>query len=235
MTLTVEDLLKEGSSGKNISQRLCAWAADPRRAVHPRDGEGSALDARLRKELHDALAARSPNAPMLRKALLSLEVMGQLNRRSHVGRQWDPVIDRENVLAIAQDVVAISEVELLIETVIGELRHGGLIVTRQGEDASRWQAIGPYRFFFCRTDALFQCWNPEVDAREICNRLRHSRVLTSLELDSILGWGPRRLNSAVTYAQLQRWLRPPYRSVNHERYVLPLAYLTEVGKHGGEG
>jgi hypothetical protein len=233
--------LTEVPGGTSVARLLQRWAKDRqlarkasiKRFLETIGADGRTIDAHVQEALLIALAAPTSEAPQLRRTLLCLVVMRALSTRSHLGCEWDPVLRRDEAVAIAQTIATVSDSIAELEATVPELRRAGLIVTREGEDAPAelpWEAIGPHHFFFCRTDALFQHWDPETDAKEICGRATETRVLNSAELDAHFGWGPRRLNSAATYAQLRYWIKVPYRRASGDQYVLPCAYLTEQGR-----
>jgi hypothetical protein len=227
-----------GATVARLLQRLAtngqlAGAGGIKRVLGTIGSGGRTLDAHLQDALHIALAARPTEAPQLQKTLSSLAILRTLSTQSHLGCEWDPLLHRDEVVAIAHTITTVSHPLAELEATVLELRRAGLIVTRGAKDAQAdlsWDAIGPYHFFFCRTDALFQHWDPEADAKEICRRSRQTRVVNSAALDTDLRWGPRRLNSAATYAQLRHWITVPYRHASGDQYVLPCAYLTEEGR-----
>jgi hypothetical protein len=237
--------LTEVPGGAAVSRLLQRWARNGQLAgetslkgvLGTMGADAGTLDVQLQDALHIALAARPTDAPQLRRILFSLAILRTLSIRSHRGGEWDPVLRRDEVAAIVRTITTVSDPIADLEATVLELRRAGLIVTRGAEDVQAdrsWEAIGPYHFFFCRTDALFQHWDPEADAKEICRRSRETRVVSSAELDSHLRWGPRRLNSAATCAQLHHWITVPYRRASGDQYVLPYAYLTEEGRRSAE-
>lgn len=237
--------LTEVPGGATVARLLQEWAtngplaggASIKRVLGTIGTDGRTLDAHVQEALHIALAAPITEAPQLRRTLSSLAIMRALSTRSHHGCEWDPVLRGDEAVAIVQAITTGSDPTAELEATVLELRRAGLIVTRGVENAGAepsWDAIGPYYFFFCRTDALFQQWDPEADAKEICRQATQTRVVNSAELDTYFRWGPRRLNSAVTYAQLRHWITVPYRRARGDQYVLPCAYLTEEGRCSGE-
>ncbi len=236
----------EMPGGAALITLLQRWAKDTRwgpartgirKTLQTIGADGRTLDAHIEEAVHIALAAQPAEAPLLRRTLSSLAIMRALSTRSQLGREWDPVLGRGEAIAIAETATTASDRIAELEASVLDLRFAGLILAREGENARSeppWGAIGPHHFFFCRTDALFQPWDPETDAREICKQARQIRVVDSPQLDLKLGWGPRRLNSAVAYGELQYWIEAPYRRARGDRYVLPRAYLTETGKRFAE-
>ena len=237
--------LAEVPGGVAIASLLQRWAANGqlagegviKRVLETIGTNGRTLDAHVQEALHIALAARTTEAPQLRRTLSSLAVLRALSTRSQLGYEWDPVLRRDEAVAIAQTITNVLDPIAELGATVLALRRAGLVVARGAEDARAdlpWDAIGPYHFFFCRTDALFQPWDPEADAKEICRQARQTRVVNSAELDTHLRWGPRRLNSAATYAQLRHWITVPYRPARGDQYVLPCAYVTEEGRRSGD-
>jgi hypothetical protein len=183
----------------------------------------SSLDAHVEMILRAAAIKQGAAVPPLLQVLSCFPIVRQLSRQSQLGREGDPTIARREAMGAQRDV----------EPVVVELCQAGLIAMQRnegGSGGSLWNVFGPSYFFFCRTDALFQPWDPAIDAKVLCERASRVRVLIAREMDSGLKWGARRLNSATTYAELRRWIVAPYRRILDDRYVLPYAYLTDEGR-----
>ena len=238
--------LAEMPGGAAVAGLLQRWAKDTgvaptqasiKKILETVEADGRTLDAHIHEALLIALAAHPSEAPLLGRTLSSLAIMRALSTRSSLGCEWDPVLSRGEAIAIAEATTTASDPIPELEATVLDLRLAGLIVMRKDNHAPTnppWEAIGPYHFFFCRTDALFQRWDPQADAKEICRQARRTRVLNSAELDMELHWGPRRLNSAVACAELRCWIKAPYRRGRGDQYILPCAYLTENGRRSAE-
>ena len=89
--------------------------------------------------------------------------------------------------------------------VVHELEKEDLIYKHADlRSPSGYSSIGPKRYFFCRTDAIFQSWNPADDAREVVKFLLNvgQEAVSIAKLDAELVWGPRRLNPALAFLYL---------------------------------
>lgn len=207
--------------------------ADVQRLLEKIGRDGRSLDAYVREAIRIALATGSTDAPQLRKADSCLVMLRELNTRSKLGLEWDPDLKRDAAVALIRSLLNPADPISELRAVVSELKRSDLILVNSDANAPAelpWEAIGPSREFFCRTDRMFQSWNPEEDAKEICRHSKAERRFDASQLEALLGWGPRRFNSAAVHAQLRRWIEVPYRSAHHPKYVLPWAYLTEEGE-----
>jgi hypothetical protein len=92
---------------------------------------GRTLDAQIRYAVRIALANRTTDVPELQKALSSLAILRALNTHSSFGREWDPVLHRNDAVEIVEATIALSDPMDTLEAAVLELRRTGLIVVCQ--------------------------------------------------------------------------------------------------------
>jgi hypothetical protein len=217
--------------------RLGRLEADVQNIIAIVGRDGRALDARIQEALSVAIRLGIGERVQLRKADSCLAIMRYLSTRSELGREWDPALTREQALGIIKSQLAAGDAVAELRAVVFELKRAELIYVCDNANAPTelpWERIGPHAAFFCRTDAFFQSWNPEEDARKICRRSKTERAFQVALLDD-LAWSPRRINAATMFAKRRGWLTVPYEFVSDPTYVIPWAYLSEEGEFFSEG
>lgn len=141
----------------------------------------------------------APDLTRLRTAGNGLAVVQRLNRLSATGRELDPMLNCEDLVALMRTESGTPEALWdEVAVVIEELTSGGLVVKR-GDMNSRIgvRSVSPSPWFFPRTDAFFQAWSPEQDSRVVAGRIVETGAGHLPQLGADLGWEPRRLNPAV--------------------------------------
>lgn len=196
--------------------------------------DGHVLDAHIQEAIRIALTIGGPEAFELRKADSCLTILRALNTRSELGREWDPELHRDEVITILRSLAGVADPVAELRAVIFELKRTDLILVCDNANTPPGtppvESIGPHRNLFCRTDSIFQAWNPADDAKELCRRSKADGGFNASILDDVLQWKPRRFNSAATYALRRGWIKVPYRNASHSLYTLPWAHLTEEGE-----
>ena len=127
--------------------------------------------------------------------------MRELNLKSQYGQDHDPIIECEQCLSLLRDPFPDSY-EKEFKLAAYELEEENLIHKLADANSSMgFHAISPNDFFFCRTDVLFQKWNPKIDAYAIIKHMlsEESEQLSLAEIDKVFQRGPRRMNSAVAF------------------------------------
>lgn len=220
------------------------WAADARIGKLEADvqamlevigRDGGTLDVAIGKAIQAALADGFPDLPQLRKADSCLVIMRAFSQRSQLGWERDPVIHRDEAVALISGLLNHPEPVSELRAVVHELKRAELANVLTDGNAPvelPWHSVGPSLEFFPRTDRFFQTWNPANDAREICRHpsTRARRGYDARQLDGELGWNPRRFNPATVYAHRRGWITVPYEMAHDPTYVLPWAYLSEEGE-----
>ncbi len=163
-----------------------------------------------------------------RRAESCMALMGKLSRQSKLGQEADPALGYDECLSIVRSLSGAESATKELEVVVYELQKADLIHRLPSGNAPKgWHAISPKDFFFCRTDRLFQPWDPSLDAMELIVVLisKTDESANLAELDSHFGWGPRRLNSAVAFLHQNDLIHHNYHLGGIE-YVLQWVRLT---------
>jgi hypothetical protein len=219
-----------------VDARVGRMEADVQKILEIIGPDDRALDERIQEALNAAVRLNVGDGIQIRKAESCLAIARYLNTRSELGWEWDPSLDREQALGIIRSHLGGGDPVSELRAVVAELKRVDLILVMDNCNAPEelpWEIIGPEESFFCRTDSIFQSWNPEEDAREICRRSKAERVFQVTLLDD-LGWTPRRINSAAMFAKRRGWLNVPYEFVSSTAYVIPWANLSEEGEFFSE-
>ena len=158
-------------------------------------------DPRLVGTSLNALLLPAPDSgslPQLRHARSCVTVARFINEASKHATDWDPQVSGDELLAaLRQEGIEAPEKELRFS--LHELHRVGLVRSHPDPN-TEFGMIGPSPDFFWQTDSLFQAWDPRQDARDICRRFPDPEASFSpRQLDQELGWGARRLNSAVAF------------------------------------
>lgn len=146
----------------------------------------------------------------LRKTKSCMVIIEELNKRSQTGQIHDPKITYDKCLEILKKKVQIDDLQNELASVVYELKRTGLIALRLDPSTPLgFYSIFPTEYFFCKTDHLFQKWNPKSDAIEIVRLLQKEKKesIWVQELDKILKWGRRRLNPALAYMRMKGWVK----------------------------
>ncbi len=153
----------------------------------------------------------------------------EINTRSKLGQANDPFIKYDECIKIVKDNINTDDPEKELELIVYELVKEGLIYKRI-DTSSRlgFAGIGPTEYFFCKTDSIFQKWDPKSDAKEIVKLFikNNQDSATTEELDRKLKWGPRRLNSAIVFLYSNKSIQTK-RELGGTKYVLQWIRLTE--------
>jgi hypothetical protein len=164
-----------------------------------------------------------------RKAESCMVLLREINIRSKLGRGHDPFIDYEECVRIIKNNTSTEDPEKELELVVHELAKEDLIHKRaDGNSPKGYCTISPKEHFFCKTDRLFQKWDPEQDAKKIVELLIKDKQDFALPeyVDKQFKWGPRRLNSAIAYLHLNELINCSIAMESGE-YFFPRLELTE--------
>jgi len=166
-----------------------------------------------------------------RKAEACVILLKELNNKSKLAQPNDPVIEYNECVKIIKNKIKNEDtkVEEQLRLVVYELERKDLI--HKHADANSllgFHAISPKEYFFCRTDSIFQDWNPQEDAKEIVRFLINSKKnsISIEKLDAHFGWGPRRLNSAIAFLHKEKLIHKDY-NLGGIKYILPRIRLSE--------
>lgn len=148
-----------------------------------------------------------------RKMKGCLAVMREINIRSKMGYANDPLIEYEECLKILKGQGNSKDLNKEFELVAYELEKEDLIYKHPSVSSPiGFHAISPQDYFFCRTDNIFQKWHPSEDADVVIDHMIKTKEenISLLELDKLLGWGPRRLNSAIAWLDYNGLIKKDY-------------------------
>ncbi len=144
------------------------------------------------------------------------------------GQENDPIIEFDDCLKVMEaggSKDAITDLKLVSYELEKEL-----LVYRHPDASSPlgFHAVAPRDYFFCKTDRLFQKWDPETDAKKIIKKLilENEEAEQLSKIDEMFGWGPRRLNSAIAYMHYNGLIHNEH-ELGGIRYVLPDIRLSE--------
>lgn len=164
-----------------------------------------------------------------RKAESCMILLKEINTRSKLGLTNDPFIKYEECIRIVKDNINTDDPEKELKLVVYELEKEDLIYKRI-DMSSRlgFAGIGPTEYFFCKTDIIFQKWDPKSDAKEIVKLFikNNQDSATTEELDRKLKWRLRRLNSAIVFLYSNKSIQTK-RELGGTKYVLQWIRLTE--------
>lgn len=164
-----------------------------------------------------------------RKVESCMVFLKEINTRSELGQANDPLIEYDECIGMAKNSTHTEDPEEELELVVFELENEDLIYKLVSASSPLgFHAIGPKEYFFCKTDSVFQKWDPRRDAEEIVKLLvsDDEDSVSTEELDAQLEWGPRRLNSATASLDLADMIHHDH-DLGGPRYVLPWIRLTE--------
>ena len=140
-------------------------------------------------------SSKSLTRTQLSKVAESLAVL--LNERSKTGTPLDPLLNAQEVkqaLGVSEDHIA---------TAADELDELGLVTLHKaiGMGAIGFYRISPTAELFFETDPDLRGWDPEQDSKALAAALVNTgkEAVGLEEVDSQLGWGPRRMNPAAQY------------------------------------
>ena len=111
-----------------------------------------------------------------------------------------------------------------------ELESDDLIKRHKGARGPKGiKAISPNDHFFCRTDFLFQNWNPSNDAETIVKFMikEKKKIMPAKEIDNSLNFGFRRLNSAIAFLDYNDYIIDRNWSLGGTNYFFPRLILKE--------
>ena len=168
-------------------------------------------------------------AVQFRKAESCMLLLKQLSQNSELGQANDPLIKYDDCLQLIREKIDGENGKKELGLAIYELEKSGLIYKHVSVNSPfGWHTIGPREYFFCMTDHIFQNWNPKTDGKSVIRLLlgRNDIAANLEELDKGLGWGPRRLNSALAFLYMNNLIHHNY-ELGGIKYVLPWARLTE--------
>lgn len=116
-----------------------------------------------------------------------------LNSKSEAGMTHDPILSLDeiiNTLSMQKD---------LADEAVDELKDEGFVGVILTINAP--PRVFPHNQLFWETDPAIRGWNPAEDAQSLSSLLVNSKQdgANIPSLDAQLGWGPRRINPAVTY------------------------------------
>jgi len=124
-----------------------------------------------------------------------------LNKKSENGLEWDPRLfcdDIKDHLEITDDEIAMAASEL-------EDRGWAHLSKSLNMGPAGFHTISPLPLLFIETDQYVKDWNPEEDAVTLaCALLNTGQPIVNVkEVDETLGWGPRRINPAIYFLDLE--------------------------------
>ncbi|HHT9124900.1 MAG TPA: hypothetical protein ACFYD6_03675 [Candidatus Brocadiia bacterium] len=157
-----------------------------------------------------------------RKAESCMALLKEINVRSKFGRENDPFIEcNECIRIIKNNIPTVEGPEKELKLVVHELEKEDLIHRHP------YAIISPKKYFFCKTDRLFQKWDPVQDAKKVVELLVDNKQDSASPeyVDRQFKWGPRRLNSAIAYLHLKKRIEHNIKPESGE-YFLPLLKLT---------
>jgi hypothetical protein len=167
----------------------------------------------------------------LRKLKTCLLLIKELNLKSKEGQLGDPCLDYEYLIGFIKSEIKPEDPNLELRLVSHELKKGDLIFLRSDINSPiGFCGIYPTNEFFYKTDHLFQEWNPEMDARQLCKLAidKFSAYASVSELEKDIHWGPRRLNPALAYLFFNHLIEHDHDYGGIE-YALPYLRLNEEG------
>jgi len=155
----------------------------------------------------------------------------EINNKSKLAQPNDPVIEYNECVKIIKNKIKDKDtkVEEQLRLIVYELERKDLIHKHADVNSPLgFHAISPKEYFFCRTDSIFQDWNPQEDAKEIVRFLINSKKnsISIEKLDAHFGWGPRRLNSAIAFLHKEKLIHKDY-NLGGIKYILPRIRLSE--------
>lgn len=159
-------------------------------------------------------------------------IMQKLNFESKLGCANDPLLDIYQCIDTLKEVSDSADIMEELRLVTYELEKQELIYRHVSASSPiGFHQISPRPYFFCKTDRLFQAWNPEQDADEIIQHIigKKEEVVSLQELGQIFKWEPRRMNPAVAYLYLTDMIDDSHELVDAivTGYVLSWIRLTE--------
>lgn len=134
-----------------------------------------------------------------------MAIMQKLNFESKQGYANDPLLDIYQCSDVLRKVSDSTDLMEELRLVTYELEKEELIYRHVSANSPiGFHQISPRDYFFCKTDKLFQAWNPMQDADDIIQHIvsKKEDAVGLQELDQIFKWGPRRINPAVAYLYL---------------------------------
>lgn len=168
-----------------------------------------------------------------RKTESCMVFLKEINTRSELGQANDPTIEYDECIRIVKNNINTEGPEKELKLVVYELEKEDLIYKHADLNSPLgFHAISPKEYFFCKTDSVFQKWDPRCDAKEIVKLLiNDDQDSVSIEkLDVRLEWGPRRLNSAIAFLYLNALIHHDFdlgEIMGRIDYVLLWIRLTE--------
>lgn len=157
-----------------------------------------------------------------------MALMAEISARSVQAQERDGDLDQQECIEFVRKRFGPIDLRKRLRRIIYELERTGLIFKDSSANAPEgWVRIAPTRQFFCRTDALFQNWNPEKDALSIVKRmdLDDQERCSVAELEARLVWGPRRMNPALAYMELHGWVRNEFPQIT-QKYITDHVWLS---------
>jgi|GEM_PF-4909656 len=206
---------------RRISEILEAIGKDPERR----------LESAILKVLNLMETAKLLSVHQLRKAESCMILLREINQRSESGKANDPFIAYDECMKIAKGF-RVEDPEDELRLVLYELERQDLVYRHESATAqSGYSSISPKEYFFCRTDSIFQKWNPEDDAVGVIRFLvgESEQSIVSKTLDIQFKWGARRLNSVIAYLHLHGLIHADSRLGGID-YVLDSFRLTEEAR-----
>lgn len=159
-------------------------------------GSPTSIGAAVTEIVAAARRAAGGDSVALRHAASCIELLRRLSDASENAVQWDPILTEQESIEALATLPGVEDPRAELEIVAYELGRVDLACLQPG-----LLEIGASEHLFARTDALFQPWDPRMDALEICRRgvPKMPENIQIPEDVSALGWGPRRLNPAIQF------------------------------------
>jgi hypothetical protein len=164
-----------------------------------------------------------------KKMASCLAIIKEVNLRSIYGQAVDPFIELEDLVKIIEAIDNTKNPLDEIKLAVYELKKNDLIYDApDARSPLGFHAIYPKEYFFCKTDCMYQSWDPKSDALEIIKLLIAEKdgMMSVENIDTAFTWGPRRLNSSIALLYLNGLINRQH-ELGGVKYILPWLWLTE--------
>jgi|GEM_PF-6036232 hypothetical protein len=173
------------------------------------------------------------NERLLINAEVCLLFMEKMNVEAQQGFENESMVEYEDAIKMIVDKYNPKDPLIAFQLVVHELDKNDLIyVHKAGNFPLGIMSIAPKRFFFAKTDSLFQSWNPFLDAKLICKEFyKPIDFTTSDEIKTKCNWETRRVNAATTFLEYNNLLEYCEDHCGGDEFVIPFFRLSPEALH----